>query len=946
MKLLLIDAYAFIYRAYYAFIKSPRINSKGFNTSAVLGFVNTLQDVLRREEPTHIAVAFDPGGATFRHEMMDSYKANRDETPEVIRLSVPIIKDILRAYRIPIVLKEGFEADDVIGTLAMRGAEAGLEVLMMTPDKDFAQLVQEHVMLYRPRFGSSEYDRLGVEEIKTKYQIEEPRQMIDLLAIMGDSADNIPGCPGIGEKGAQKLIAAYGSVEEIIAHTAELKGATKSKVEKHAALMTLSKQLATIHVEVPLGDFDPDDYLVQPADEETLRSLYDELEFRNFAKRTLAPSRRPTSTPSPTPPTPTPSLFDAVAPSSAVAPRSEPSLFAENQGAGTDATLFSSLRRLNEAQIDYYHADTPLVISQFVTKALASHLVSFDTETTSLDPLTCRLVGVSLSYSLHEALFVPMPEDESLRGKVLDALAPLWADEAVTLVGHNLKFDLMVLASLGIAPRGKLYDTMIAHYLLAPDARHSMDLLAEQYLAYEPIHIEELIGAKGKDQRTMDQVPLDQLTQYAAEDADITLQLYHLFAPMIEAKGLGEVMQRIEMPLVPILAEMERTGVTLDTEALTLSADRIRDRLQELETTIYEAGGREININSAKQVGELLFDHLKVVDKPKKTKGGQYSTSEEVLIKLAPAHPIVAQILEYRGLKKLLSTYIDALPQLIHPATGRIHTSFNQAVTATGRLSSSNPNLQNIPIREEQGRELRRAFSTPSDDLLFVSADYSQIELRLMAHLSQDPHMLEAFRLEMDIHTATAAKIYHVDPDEVTSEMRRKAKTANFGIIYGISTFGLSERLNIPRKEAAQLIEGYFETYPGVKAYMDRSIAEAKETGEVTTLLGRRRRLPDINSGNAVVRGYAERNAINAPIQGTAADIIKLAMIDIARRLHLGGYAAKMVLQVHDELNFEVPREELDDVRALIVDAMEHVLALSVPLLVECGTGANWLEAH
>ncbi|WP_165156434.1 DNA polymerase I [Parabacteroides sp. ZJ-118] len=922
MKLFLIDAYALIYRSYYAFIKNPRINSKGMNTSAIFGFINSLEDVLRREDPTHIAVAFDPKGPTFRHEAFEQYKAQREETPEAIRQSVPILKEILAAYRIPILEVPRYEADDVIGTVSKQAEREGFDVFMMTPDKDYGQLVSGHIFMYRPRFGG-DYEILGVPEVLDKYGLTRTEQVIDLLGLMGDASDNIPGCPGVGEKTARKLLTEFGSVENLLANTDKLKGAQKRKVEENAGQIRFSKFLATIRTDVPIV-FDAARCLREKPDEERLTEIYAELEFKTFIDR-LRPEPAP-----------------GAAPKSPV----QGDLFAAFTPEPTEASKNPVLTDLKRTPHTYHLADTEEKQADLARFLSGQEFFAFDTETDGIDPLEAGLVGMSFAVRENEAWYVPVPADPVEAARVVERFAPALRDPGSLKIGQNIKFDILVLRKYDARVAGPLFDTMIAHYLLNPELRHGMDYLAETYLGYRPVPIEELIGPKGKKQLSMRDVAVERVAEYAAEDADVTLKLKNRFAPALEREGLESLFTAIEMPLIYVLAEMEAAGVTLDTVALKQSSGELTASMNKLEQAIYELAGTTFNINSAKQVGEVLFDRLKLDEKAKKTKTGGYSTGEEVLEKLRGKHPIIGKLLEYRGLKKLLSTYIDALPELIHPRTGKIHTSFNQAVTSTGRLSSTNPNLQNIPVRDDLGREIRKAFIPDNADCLFFSADYSQIELRIMAHLSGDPRMIEAFRSGADIHAATAAKIYGIPEGEVTADMRRKAKTANFGIIYGISVFGLAERLGIPRSEAKELIEGYFNTYPRVKAYMEESIRIAKEKGYVETLFKRKRFLPDIHSRNAVVRGYAERNAINAPIQGSAADIIKLAMVRIHERFERERLKSKMILQVHDELNFNVCREEAEAVRRIVLEEMENVVTLRVPLIADCGEGANWLEAH
>lgn len=921
-KLFLLDAYALIYRAYYALIKSPRINSKGFNTSAILGFVNTLEDVLKKENPTHIGIAFDPTGPTFRHEAYPEYKAQREETPEVIRLSVPIIKDIIRAYRIPILEVPGYEADDVIGTLATEAGKRGITTYMMTPDKDYGQLVGENVFMYRPRHNDKAFEVMGVEEVKNKYAIQSPLQVIDLLGLMGDASDNIPGCPGVGEKTAQKLIAQFGNIENLLAHTDQLKGALRTKVEENRKQIEFSRFLATIKTDVPLP-LDMDALKRESPDEEELRKIFQELEFRTLLERIF--KEKPKETPAATPGQG--DLFGFFTPETT----SEP-----------EKTNLATLHTLN---CNYQLVDNEEKLSQLLQNIVTQSVLSLDTETTSTDPIRAELVGMSFSYAENQAFYVPVPADRSEAQKIVDRFRPVFENREIMKVGQNIKYDMLVLANYGVQLQGPLFDTMVAHYVLQPELRHNMDYLAEIYLNYQTIHIEELIGPKGKNQGNMRDLPPASVYEYACEDADVTLKLKNKLEKELDENNVRKLFEEIEMPLIPVLAYMERNGVRIDTEALKETSRHFTLRMKQIEEEVYQLAGTEFNIASPKQVGEVLFDRLKIVEKAKKTKTGQYVTSEEVLESLRGKHEVVGKILEHRGLKKLLGTYIDALPQLINPETGRIHTSFNQTVTATGRLSSSNPNLQNIPIRNEDGKEIRKAF-IPDDGCIFFSADYSQIELRIMAHLSGDPHMIEAFQKGQDIHAATASKIYKVPLEEVTREQRSKAKTANFGIIYGISVFGLAERLNVDRKEAKELIDGYFENYPHVKEYMDESIRIARERGYIETIFKRKRYLPDINSRNAVVRGYAERNAINAPIQGSAADIIKVAMVRIFQRFLKEGIQSKMILQVHDELNFSVLPEEQEKVKQIVIEEMESAYKMKVPLLADSGWGQNWLEAH
>lgn len=924
-KLFLLDAYALIYRAYYAFIKNPRINSKGMNTSAIFGFVNTLEDLLKKQQPTHIGIAFDPKGPTFRHEAYKQYKAQREETPEDIRRSIPIIKDIIRAYHIPILEITGYEADDVIGTLALQAGKQGIPTYMMTPDKDYGQLVRENVYMYRPRYGDKDFDTLGPEEVKNKFGIESPEQVIDLLGLMGDSSDNIPGCPGVGEKTAQKLIAQFGSIDNLLAHTDELKGALKNKVEENAEQIRFSKFLATIKTDVPIT-LNLQELKRQSPDEDSLRKLFEELEFRNLIERILNSEKR-------------------IPVNSSKQTAIQGDLFGFFAEESTGSEKKTNLTTLEETTYDYQLIDSEEKIDNLVRILRTKEILSLDTETTGTDAMTAELVGMSFSFTENQAFYVPVPPKREEALRIVKKFSDIFENPATEKIGQNIKYDMTVLSHYGIRIQGKLFDTMIAHYVLQPELHHGMDYLAEVYLHYQTIRIEELIGAKGKKQGNMRDLAPEEVYKYACEDADITLKLKNILQKEMEKQGVTELFRRIEMPLVPVLANMEQNGVRIDTQALQEASQLYTGRMKEIEQKIYDAAGLTFNISSPKQVGEVLFETLKISAKAKKTRTGQYSTSEEVLENLRDKHPVVGLILAYRGLKKLLSTYIDALPALINPQTRRIHTSFNQTVTSTGRLSSSNPNLQNIPIRAEDGKEIRKAF-IPDDGCEFFSADYSQIELRIMAHLSGDKNMIEAFHSGHDIHTATAAKVFKVPIEEVTREQRSKAKTANFGIIYGISAFGLSERMHVSLKEAKELIAEYFETYPGVKAYMSQSIETARQNGYTETICGRRCYLPDIHSHNAIVRGYAERNAINAPIQGSAADIIKVAMIQIHQRFQKENIRSKMLIQVHDELNFSVCPEEKKQVKQIVMEEMEKAFTMQVPLLADCGWGKNWLEAH
>lgn len=927
-KLFLIDAYALIYRSYYALIKNPRINSKGMNTSAIMGFVNAIEEVLKKEQPTHLAIAFDPKGDTFRHEIFKEYKAQREETPEDIRMSVPIIKDIVKAYNIPILEVQGYEADDVIGTVAKIAAKENVNTYMMTPDKDYAQLVGQHTFIYRPKFTGG-YEVMGEKEVKEKFGVEDTLQVIDMLGLMGDTADNIPGCKGIGEKTAQKLIAEFGSIENLMNNTDKLKGAVKTKIESGVEDIKLSKFLATIKTDVPM-EVNIEELRIKEVNKDELKKLFDELEFKTLAERVFGKTNNKTEQKS---------LFNDEI------PFEEGSLFFNNQTQDAEETEKTQLQCLSTLNVNYQLIDNKGKAKEIIEKLITEKTLALDTETSSTEAMEAELVGISLSAKENEAFYIPISPNTDEGKQMLEIVRPLLENEQSLKVGQNIKYDLIVLANHGIEVKGDLFDTMIAHYLIQPELRHGMDYLAEIYLNYKTISIEELIGAKGKKQKNMKELSPQDVYNYACEDADITLKLKRVLEKELKEHSAEKLFTEVEMPLVRVLADMERNGVLIDTDSLATFSKQLSNELINIEQSIKQLAGEDFNISSPKQVGEVLFDKLKIVDKAKKTKTGQYVTSEEVLETLRHKHPIVERILEHRGIKKLLSTYIDALPQLINKRTGKIHTSFNQTVTSTGRLSSSNPNLQNIPIRNENGKEIRKAFIADKDCLL-LSADYSQIELRIMAHLSQDNNMIEAFNSGHDIHTATAAKIYKVNIKEVTSDMRRKAKTANFGIIYGVSVFGLSQQLYVDRKEAKELIDGYFETYPKVKEYMDKSIERAREKGYAETVLGRKRYLQDINSRNAIVRGYAERNAINAPIQGSAADIIKIAMINIRKRFINEGVKAKMILQVHDELNFSVPTTEREKVEKIVTEEMQNAYKLSVPLKADFGWGQNWLEAH
>ena len=918
-KLFLIDAYALIYRSYYAFIKSPRINSKGLNTSAVMGFCNTLNEVLTKEKPTHIGVAFDHG-KTFRHDAFPEYKAQREETPEDIKLSVPLIKQVLEAMHIPILQVDGFEADDIIGTIATRFGADGIDTFMLTPDKDYGQLIGPNVFMYRPRHGGG-YEILGEKEVGEKYGIPTPAQVIDLLALMGDSADNFPGCPGVGEKTAAKLINQFGSIDNMLQHTDEIKGKLREKVENAVEDIKMSKFLATIRTDVPM-QLDLDELKVEQPDETKLRAIFEELEFKTLINKFL---NKVESKPK----------ID----------NNQLDLFAENTTNESDELKNAKFESIKTTQYEYKLVENEEELRQLCDFFITKKSVSIDTETTSTDTISAELVGLSFSVEEKKAFYVAVPANYEEALKIVQIFKPLYESDKIMKIGQNIKYDYEVLTRYGVTLQGKMFDTMIAHYLIQPELHHNMDYMAETLLGYQTIHIEELLGPKGKKQKNMRDLSPTDIYEYAAEDADITLRLKNVLEPRLKELGVEELFWNIEMPLVRVLADMELNGVCLDTEALQDTSKIFTERMKQYEQEIYKEAGEEFNISSPKQVGDILFGKLQIMDKPKKTKTGQYVTSEEVLQSLESKSPIVRNILNYRGMKKLLSTYIDALPKLINPRTGHIHTSFNQALTATGRLSSSDPNLQNIPVRTDDGKEIRKCF-IPEEGCLFFSADYSQIELRIMAHLSEDENMMEAFREGHDIHRATAAKIWHVDIDKVTDAQRKKAKQANFGIIYGITTYGLAQRMDIPNSEAKELIEGYFRTFPKVQAYMEHAKEEARAKGYAETLFHRRRYLADINSRNATVRGFAERNAINAPIQGTEADIIKVAMVRIWERFKKEGIRSKMILQVHDELNFSVFPEEREQVERIVIEEMQNAYPLNVPLIADAGWGKNWLEAH
>lgn len=919
-KLFLLDAYALIYRAYYAFINNPRINSKGMNTSAVLGFMNTLNEIMAKEQPTHIGVAFDHG-KTFRDEAYPAYKAQREQTPEVIRQSVPVIKDIMEAMHIPVLQVDGFEADDVIGTLATKAGKAGVTAYMLTPDKDYAQLVNDNVLIFRPRHGGG-YETMGPKEVAERYGLSSPSQMADLLALMGDSADNFPGCPGVGPKTAAKLIAQFNNVENLIANTAMLKGKMREKVEAATEDIRMSKFLATIRTDVPI-ELDLVQLEVKAADTAKLAEIFGELEFKSLLDKVANKQQKEQKT-----------------------VNRQLDLFDEITDDGKDDAQFSSFESLETVSHKYKLIETESDARQLFDYFVTKKIISIDTETTSVNAIDAELVGLSFCAEPHEAFYVAIPADRAKAQAMVEIFRPLYEDTQRLKVGQNIKYDMEVLMNYGVRIAPPMFDTMLAHYVLQPEQKHNMDFLAETLLHYSTIHIDTLIGQRGKGQQQSmrDLKPAD-VCDYAAEDADITMQLYNVLEPRLRENGLLDLFQNIEMPLVPVLADMETTGVRLDTDALAETSRTLTARLADIETEIYDMAGHKFNIASPKQVGEVLFDEMKIAEKPKKTRTGQYVTSEEVLQQLRDKAPVVDAILRHRGLKKLLGTYVDALPKLVNARTGRIHTSFNQAVTATGRLSSSDPNLQNIPVRGEDGKEIRKCF-VPEPGCLFFSADYSQIELRVMAHLSGDDNMIEAFRLGHDIHAATAARIYGESVEQVSRDQRTKAKRANFGIIYGITVFGLASRLNISRDEARQLIDGYFASFPKVEAYMEEAKETARRNGYAQTMSGRRRYLPDIMSANATVRGFAERNAINAPIQGTAADIIKMAMIRIHRRFHEEGIRSKMILQVHDELNFSVFPDEKEAVERIVMEEMQNACQLSVPLVADSGWGDNWLEAH
>ena len=940
-KLFLLDAYALIYRAFFALSKNPRMNSKGVNTSAIMGFLNSLYEILQKEKPTHIGVAFDVSGTAQRQAEYSEYKANREKMPDDLRESIPYIIRLIEAFNIPVYGVEGYEADDVIGTLSKKAEQQGFTTYMMTPDKDFGQLVTDKILLYKPAKFGEPAQVWGPKEVCERYGIKEPKQLIDILGLWGDASDNIPGIPGIGEKTASTLVGQYGSVENLIAHADELKGKQKENVINFAEQGLMSKALATINLEVPVG-FNEEELKAKEPDVPALMALFEELEFKTFAKRFLDDYKKShdsvlTTVGTPAPKPASPEAFSA------------PSLSGQfdlfNQGDNSGLLEFSDKDSAKTVPHDYKLVETEADIKALVELLSKQQQFVFDTETTNIDVYSADLVGLSFAIKAHEAWYLPMPAEREACQMKLELLRPLFEDETILKIGQNLKYDISMLAQYGIRVKGPMFDTMLAHYLLEPEQRHNMDYLAEVYLNYLTIPIEDLIG-KGRMQKTMREVPVNLVKEYATEDADITLQLYEKLLPLLKENGVEKLFYEIEMPLVPVLSCMEANGVRIDTENLQQISEAFGVEIRKIEEEIYKAAGMPFNIASPKQLGEILFERLRIDEKAKKTKTGQYATGEDVLQKLSHKHPIIQMILDYRSLTKLKSTYLDALPALVNPKDGLIHTSYNQAVTATGRLSSNNPNLQNIPVRTAQGREIRRAFVPRSPQYTLLAADYSQIELRIIAHLSQDPAMVNDFNLGHDIHAATAAKVFHVPMDQVTKEQRSRAKAVNFGIIYGMSAFGLAERMELSRSEAADIIKKYFEEYAGIKEYMNRSIALARERGYAETILGRRRYLRDINGANSVVRGFAERNAINAPIQGSSADMIKIAMIGIHQELERLKMRSKMILQVHDELVFDAHLDEIDALKSIVQDKMVNALPLSVPVVVEMNTGANWLEAH
>lgn len=952
-RLFLVDAYALIFRGYFAFIKNPQINSKGQNTSAIMGFMNSLIDVVKRERPDHLAVCFDKGGSEARNEMFPEYKANRDETPDAIRFAIPYIYSILKAMKIPVMVKEGFEADDVIGTLAKKAEKEGYTTYMVTPDKDFAQLVSENIFMYRPVFGGG-YETWGIPEVQKKFEVEDPLQVIDFLGMMGDSSDNIPGLPGVGEKTAKKFLKEFGSMEALLDNTDKLKGKMKEKVEANREIGLLSKQLATIMLDVPV-EFNEEDFEVCPPDTEKVLEIFDELEFRrlkdNFLKSfsveamaSNGTSREPKDAENNAPTTK--QKTSKVAERSKSAGQGQFSLFGGEGEAAANAKDFNTRATIENTEHFYQTVQPGMGAKLFFQNLMKQKSVCFDTETTSLNPLEAELVGIAFSWEKGKGFYIPFPETREETQQILEGLRPFFEDESIEKIGQNLKYDIKVLAKYDIAVKGKLFDTMLAHYLINPDMRHNMDVLSETYLNYTPVSITALIGKKGKNQRSMRDVDIVQQTEYAVEDADITLQLKEHFEKELGEANTQQLFDEIEVPLLRVLAAMELEGINLDKDFLNSLSEALDSDILQLEKNIYEEAGETFNIASPKQLGEILFGKMKLIDKPKKTKTGQYSTSEDVLSYLAKDHKIIRDVLEYRGLAKLKSTYVDALPAQIEPTTGRVHTDYMQTVAATGRLSSNNPNLQNIPIRTERGRQVRKAFVPKNKDYVLMAADYSQIELRVIAALSEEDNMIDAFKNGEDIHASTAAKVFNVPLEEVTREQRSNAKTVNFGIIYGVSAFGLSNQTDLSRTEAKELIDTYYKTYPKLRNYISSQIDFAREHGYVQTVLGRRRYLKDINGSNQVVRGAAERNAVNAPIQGSAADIIKLAMINIYNKLEEENYESKMLLQVHDELVFDVYKPELEKLKAMVKHEMENAYKLTVPLDVDLGVGENWLEAH
>lgn len=940
-RLFLLDAYALIFRGYYALIKNPRINSKGMDTSAIMGFVNSLFDVIKREKPDHLAVCFDKGGSVERTEMFAEYKANRDETPDAIRVAVPIIQDILKAMHIPVVELEGWEADDIIGTLAKQAEKEDYKVFMVTPDKDFGQLVSENIFMYRPARMGNGIEIWGIPEIQKRFGVERPEQVIDYLGMMGDASDNIPGLPGVGDKTARKFLEEFGSMEELLANTDKLKGKMKEKVAENAELGILSKKLATICIDCDVT-FNAKDYELSMPDSEKVQYIFEELEFRRLREQFIKifsgeiEETKPRENGVPTAKKEVTEVGGG-----------QFSLFG-NDGAVAAATLteVSSRKTIKDVSHVYQSITPGISMKLFVQNLMKQTSVCFDTETTGLNPLTAELVGIAFSWEAGKGFYIPFPEDKNVAQEIIEQLRPFFEAENIEKIGQNLKYDIKVLHKYNIRVMGKFFDTMLAHYLINPDMRHNMDVLSETYLNYTPVSITELIGKKGKNQLSMRDVPLEQQTEYAVEDADITFQLAQHFRPELAEAKTEDLFNTIEIPLLHVLADMELEGINLNKSFLNGLSEDLENDIKNLETKIYKAADQQFNIASPKQLGEILFDKLKLVDKPKKTKTGQYSTAEDVLSYLAKDHKIIQDVLDYRGLAKLKSTYVDALPEQVEESTGRVHTDYMQTVAATGRLSSNNPNLQNIPIRTERGRQVRKAFVPRDNDHILLAADYSQIELRIIAALSEETTMIEAFKNGEDIHASTASKVFNVPLEEVTREQRGNAKTVNFGIIYGVSAFGLSNQTDLSRAESKELIETYYKTYPKLRNYIGEQIDFARDNGYVQTVLGRRRYLKDINAGNAVVRGAAERNAVNAPIQGSAADIIKIAMINIHRKLTEGNFKTKMLLQVHDELVFDVYRPELEELKSVIKAEMENAYTLSVPLDVELGVGENWLEAH